>query len=140
MRRAQLARIRAAFVYNAHVDIKLLILEKLLGHLRETRWTIRVDLRGQTRDPRVIDQRSKLEIVIRVVMRDKDVAQPVERDTRSDQLLRHTVTAVDQVRNVVDQERRRGIAAACCSDARPAFGAQQYDGRRFVLLAESAAC
>ena len=72
-------------------------------------------------------------------MRDKYVAQPVECNTGSYQLFRHAVAAVDQVRNVVDQEQRRGVAAACFADSWSTFRAEQNDARRFILLAESAA-
>src|SRR6476619_4169241 len=38
MRRQKLARISAAFIDNARVDVELLVVEKIFRHLPESRW------------------------------------------------------------------------------------------------------
>ena len=62
-------------------------------------------------------------------MRDKYVAQPVERNAGRYQLLRHAVAAVNQVGNVVDQEQGCGIAATSLAYAWSTFCAEQHDAR-----------
>jgi hypothetical protein len=73
------------------------------------------------------------------MVRDKDIAQAVEGNARGYQLLRHSVTAVNQVRNVVDQEQGGGIAAARFADAWSTFRAEQHDARGIFRLTESSA-
>lgn len=94
-------------------------------------------MRGNAGDPRVVNEWSKLEIVIRVMMCDEDVAQAVQRHVGAQQLPRRAVAAVDKIRNVVDQDQRRGIAAACFADSWSTFRAEQNQARLCLLLAEA---
>ncbi len=78
MSRDQTMRIRTSLIYDADVDIKLLILEEVAGERVHPSWPIRVDLRRLTRNPRVVQQRTEIEIVIRMMMRDEDVAHSIK--------------------------------------------------------------
>ena len=71
-------------------------------------------------------------------MRDEEVAQPVNGYACIQQLFGSAVTAIYDVRNIVDQKQCRGIAAARFADAWATFRAEEYDAR-LVLLAEDAA-
>ena len=66
-----------AFIVDARVDVKLQIVEEVTRHLGQTWWTIGVDTHGQAGDPGVIEEWSELEIVIGVVMSDKDVPNTI---------------------------------------------------------------
>src|SRR5689334_13786014 len=132
----ELARIRTAFVNHARVDIKLEIVEEVGGHLRQARWTVSVDARGNARDPRVVKEWTELEIVIGVMMRDEDVAETVQRDAGGYQLSGCAVAAVDKVRHVFNQNQCRRITAVGFADSWPTFRAEQNDARACLLLVQ----
>src|SRR5260370_15103932 len=121
----QLAWIFTALVRDARFDIKLLVTEKILGHLAKAGRSISVDVDGQAGNPRVVEQGAVLKIVIRMVMRNEDVAQSVKRNPGGQQLPRSSIAAINNVGNIVDLDQRRGIAAARLAHARTALCAEQ---------------
>src|SRR5262245_27081844 len=97
-------RVRSTFIDHPRVDVELHIVEKVTRQLNHPRWTIGVDARWLRRNPGVVQQRSEVEIVIRMVMRDENVAHPIECDAGSDQLLRRSVPAVNEIRHVINHD------------------------------------
>ncbi len=133
MRDDQIAWIRTAFVFDARVDIEFEVIEEVGGHVFQPRWTINVHADGLPGDPCVIDQRTELQIVIGMMMSDEYVPKPVERDARSYQLPRRSVATVNNIRNVVDQDQRRGIASTF-GNAWSTLRAQQDNSRRLSFV------
>jgi len=62
-------------------------------------------------------------------MRDEHVPQAIECDAGIDHLPRDTITTIDQIRNIVNQEERREDAAANRAERWSAFRAQQNNSR-----------
>ena len=98
----KLSRIGHALIRHSRLDVELHVVEKAFRHSLQTFWSISVNVRRSFRLPRVVEQRAVFEIVIRMMMCDENVAQPVERHAGANQLSRNSVAAVDDVRNVVD--------------------------------------
>src|SRR5438876_5413710 len=96
------ARIKPAFIFKTRLDIELLVTEKVLSHFTQTGRTIGVNTDSLGGNARVIEQRAVLEVMIRVMMRDEDVAQSVERNTCRNQLPRYTIAAINDIKNVVN--------------------------------------
>src|SRR5262245_34847451 len=105
VRNNELAEIWPSLVYDPSVDVELCVTEKRPRHLYEPGRSISIDARKLTRSPRVIEERAVFEVMIRMMMGDKDVTNPVERHARRNQLLRDAVAAIYDVRNVVDQDQ-----------------------------------
>ena len=72
-------------------------------------------------------------------MSDKDVPQPVERDVGANQLFGRSVTAVDKIGDVVDDDQRRRITSTCLTKPWPTLGPEQHNPRGFPLLSKSVA-
>src|SRR5207253_3966404 len=69
----------------------------------------RVDARAETCYPRQPDQVAVVGVVIRVVVRDEDMAQRRERHSGQGQLPGNAIAAIDHVRDVLaDDHLRRG--------------------------------
>jgi hypothetical protein len=114
----------APFVRAARLDVKGVHLEEEPGHPLERRGTPGVDARAQPGSPGEPDQVAVVGVVVRVVVGQEHVAQPVEGDTGQDELARDAVAAVDHVGRVVDQDDL-GSRGARSAGARPAPRAQQ---------------
>ena len=124
MSRQESAWVCPAFVIDTRVDVKLEVVKEIAGHVCEPGWAISVNAYRQAGNPRVVKEWPKFEIMVGMMMRDEDVPQPVQCNSGGYQLLRHAVTAVDEIRHVVDQNQRRGITSTCLADSRPTFRAQ----------------
>ena len=71
VRSNQTVQVGTAFINHARIDIKLKIVEEIASHSLQTRWTISVNSRWLAGNPGVIQQRTEVEIVIRMMMRDE---------------------------------------------------------------------
>jgi hypothetical protein len=85
-------------------------LEEQLRHLLQRRRSPRVDARAKTGSPGEQQQVAVVRVVVRVLMRHENVAQARQRNAGKHELTRDAVTAIDDVRGVVDDDhlcRRR---------------------------------
>ena len=90
------------------------------------------------RHPRVVKQWTIFQIVIGMVMRNEDVAHPIQRHACFCQLSRNAIATIDYVRNIVDEnERRRTTAPGPGAKRRSAFCAEQDDSSSILILASS---
>ena len=78
MNENHLAWIGSAFVHEPRFDIELLIIKEVPRQLAQTGRTISVNVNGSGRDGGIVEQRAVLEVVIRMMMGDENVAQPIE--------------------------------------------------------------
>ena len=74
MHRNQLAQVQLTFVHDAGVDVEFLVCKKILRELLQPRGSISINMNRPASNPRVIDQWAVLEIVIRMVMSNENVA------------------------------------------------------------------
>src|SRR5262249_712640 len=81
--RHELAWIFPPFVDDACVDIKLFISEERPLHPSQTNRPENVDLNPQTANPGIHYQRPNHEIVMGMVVRNEDVAQPIQGHSES---------------------------------------------------------
>src|SRR2546427_3457241 len=70
----QLAQVKLTFVNDASVDVEFLVFKKILRQLLQPRGSISINMNRPASNPRVIDQWAVLEIVIRMVMSNENVA------------------------------------------------------------------
>jgi len=110
--RQLLAWIGNALVDDTRVDIEFHVVEKVTRHALQADGSIGVHARRFPRRPGVIEQRAILEIVIRMIVSDENVTQPIERDSGIHQLTRYAIAAIDDIRHIVNEKQRRGIAAS----------------------------
>jgi hypothetical protein len=134
----QLARITDAFVDYPCVDVEFHVIEKVAGHAPEADWSVSVNAWRLSRRPGVVEQRAVFQIMIRMIVCDENVPQPVKRDSRVDQLTRNAIAAIDDVRNIVDEQQRRRIAAVCSGGKRGSPFSSEQDDPRARSLCESA--
>src|SRR6185369_1514017 len=87
MRGEEGARVGPTFVFDARVDIELLIIEEVADHVCQSWWTKSIDTDRQTRYPGVVEEWPELQIMIGMVVGNEDVAKPVQCDARIQQLL-----------------------------------------------------
>ena len=79
-----------------------------------------------------------------MMMRDKNVPQAVECDSRGEQLLRRSIPAIDEIWNVVDHDQRRGIAATRFADSwstlrRVSNTGQPTESKYLILVVDDSA-
>src|SRR5437870_4483491 len=78
MNENHLAKVGPAFVHNAGLDIEFLVFKEILRQLSQPNRSISLNVNRPAGHPCVVEQRAVLEIVIRMVMSDENVAQAVE--------------------------------------------------------------
>ncbi len=110
-------------VPDPDVDVRLLRGHVVRDDLPERRAAIEVQRRRQAGVPGEIDQRSRLDVVVGMVVGDEDVADVGQGHVRPDQLLGHAITAVDHIGVVTADDDMRGHVARP-ADVRPAAGAE----------------
>src|SRR3569833_441359 len=93
-----LTRIGVALVLHPRIDIDLFVTKEITRHLTESRRPERVNVYLAACHPGVIQQRPILKIMIRMVMRDENVAERAEAYLRAQELACDTVAAIDDVR------------------------------------------
>ena len=93
-----------ALVGDTSLDIVGVHFKKQTRHLFDRRRPPRVDARPQAGGPREPDQIAVVGIVIRVLVRDKDVPQGRQLDAREDKLPGDAVPAIDDVWRVVRED------------------------------------
>src|SRR5512141_840484 len=62
-----------------------------------------------------------------MMVSDKDISKPLETYMSIQQLPCDAVAAVDHIWHIIDQQQRRGVAAARNPHGRASFGAEQND-------------
>src|SRR5215469_5546547 len=91
-----------AFVRDTRPDIDVTHREELARHPLEQRRSPCVHTSFQTRSPGEQQQIPVIGIVIGVLMRHENVTQPGKRHTCEDELTSHAITAVHDIRYVID--------------------------------------
>lgn len=112
----------AAFVGDPRTNVVGIHFKEQPGHLRERRRPPRVDPCAEPGGPCKPDQIPVISVVIRVVVRQEDVAQRRQWHIGENKLTSHTVAAVDHIRGVVfdnDLGRCRTRLARPWSTTRP---------------------
>jgi hypothetical protein len=101
-----------SLVGDAGVDVVCVHLEEQTRHLRKRRRTPRIDATPQTGRPCNQQQVAVVGVVIRMVVSEEDMAKSGQSHSGLIQLCRNSVTAINDIRHVVDQnDLRRGMPA-----------------------------
>src|SRR5829696_9184142 len=123
------SKVGHAFIHDTSVDVELLVCKESASKFFQSCRAVDIHFRRLRSHPCVIEQRTVLEVVIGMMMRDENIAKPVQRDARRNQLSRDTVSTINEERNIIDEDERRRIGAARPGSRWPAFGAEQNDPR-----------
>src|SRR5688572_18951314 len=99
---------RPALVRRPDVDVSAVHVEEQLRHVLERRRPPRVNARAQTSSPREQHEISIIRVMVRVVMRDKDMPQRGKRYSRKHKLSRDAVSAIDDIGNAVADDDLSG--------------------------------
>jgi hypothetical protein len=118
----------APFVGDSRFDVCRVERKKLRCHPGQRRRPPAIDRRLEAGRPGQEEQVAIVRVVIRVMMRDEDVADRSQRHIRRDQLPRDAVPAIDDVRRVVDAARTESGTRAVAGRLRCPGGSVVSEG------------
>src|SRR5438874_342255 len=111
-----------ALVRDPRVDVIRVHLEEKTRHLLERRWSPSVEPRAQAGRPGKQDEVAIVGVVIRMMVRNEDVPELGQGHSGEDELARHAIAAVDDIRRVIGNDylsRGRARLPRPWSAARP---------------------
>jgi hypothetical protein len=87
----------AVLVNLSDANVVRFVSEVIIDHSPHRRWSPAFNRFGQTRQPRELQQWTKLDVVVGVVMGNEDVSKLGQRKPRHNHLMRNSVAAVDDI-------------------------------------------
>jgi hypothetical protein len=118
------AQVGPALVGDANLDVVAHRVPVASDERRDAGGAVDVDRRGEPVRPGIVEQRARIDAVIRVQMREQQMTDRGQRDAGLDQPQRRAVAGVEDERHAA-HDQRVGAGQPRTAQRRPALGAEE---------------